>query len=89
LKSICPNADKWPTEYMHQKALVAAANERHAHFLRDANSKLDAIDTNRDLSPEGKQRQRAELASEPSQNSKSPRRSRAPAKLVSMWCRIV
>lgn len=63
LKSLCPHADDWPIEYMHQKMLVAAAKEVRA-FLRDADAKFDAIDANRDLSPEGKQRQRVELATE-------------------------
>jgi hypothetical protein len=63
LKTICPNADQWPTEYMHQKTLFAAANEARA-FLRDAYAKLDAVDANRDLSPEGKRRQRAKIAKE-------------------------
>jgi hypothetical protein len=60
LKSICPHADQWPTEYMHQKTLVVAANEART-FLRDAYVKFDAIEANRDLSPEGKRRQRVEL----------------------------
>lgn len=63
LKSLCPNADEWSREYMHQKALIAAANEVRA-FVREAYTRLDQIDANRDLTPEAKKRQRAKLASE-------------------------
>lgn len=78
LKTICPNADQWPIEYMHQQTLVAAAKEARA-FLRDAYAKLDAVDANRDLTPEGKRRQRAELGNEiivMMQTSKTPERIR-------------
>jgi hypothetical protein len=61
LKTICPHADRWPTEYMHQKALAAAASETVAS-VREAYEQLDKIDGNRDLTPEAKKRQRAALA---------------------------
>jgi hypothetical protein len=48
---------------VHQKALTAAANECTA-LVREAWAKLDEIDCNRDLTPEAKNRKRAELASE-------------------------
>jgi hypothetical protein len=63
IKSICPHADQWPTEYMHQKALVVAANDAVA-FVRDAYAQFDRIDQNQDLTPDAKKRQRASLAGE-------------------------
>jgi len=63
LKAICPSADQWPSEYMHQKTLVAAAKEART-LWSDATAKLDAVDANRDLSAEGKQRQKVKLATD-------------------------
>jgi hypothetical protein len=63
LKTICPHADQWPTEFLHQQALVAAANTAVA-FLREAYAQLDRIDQNHDLTPEAKQRRRAVIGGE-------------------------
>jgi hypothetical protein len=88
LKAICPNADQWPTEFLHQKALVAAANEARA-FVRDAFTKLDQIDANRDLTPEAKKLQRAKLATEilvKMQASQTPSRVReAVEDVIQKW----
>jgi hypothetical protein len=81
LRSICPHADQWPEEYHHQKLLKSAANEARA-FLRDAYAELDVIDGNSDLSPEGKRRQRAEVARNlmaKSESSKTLSRAREAA----------
>jgi hypothetical protein len=61
LKTICPHAHEWPNELLHQKALVAAANEA-VDAVRSAYAQLDKIDANPDLTPDAKKRQRAALA---------------------------
>lgn len=76
LKTICPSADQWPSEYLHQKVAKAAANEA-VEAVRAAYGKLDAVEANRDLSAEGKRRQQAKLATEEIgklENSKTPER---------------
>jgi hypothetical protein len=50
LRTIVPQLDQWPTEYMHQKALHAAGNEIR-EYVRDAFSQLDDVDGNDDLTP--------------------------------------
>jgi len=63
LKTLFPTASAWPSEYVHQKALLAATNECGA-LVREAHAELDKIDGSRDLTSEAKKRQRAELATE-------------------------
>src|SRR5262249_34649103 len=88
IKTECPNADEWPTEHLHQKSLVAAAHEARA-FMRDAHTKLHAVDSNRDLSPEGKRRQRAKIGSEISAKMEAsktlPRVRETIAELTQKW----
>jgi hypothetical protein len=63
LKTICPSADEIPSAEHHQQVFKAAAKELR-DLVGDAYAKLDALDTNPDLSVEGKQRHQRKIASD-------------------------
>ena len=42
---ICPNADEWPADFLHQQTLKDAAKEAR-QFVREAYEKLDQLDAN-------------------------------------------
>jgi hypothetical protein len=63
LASLFPSASKWPSEFTHQRTLLGAVNEA-TELMRRAQGKLNHIAANKDLTPEAKKRQWAELAAE-------------------------
>ena len=60
LRTLCPTSDHWPDTYMHEKALLAACNEIR-QFVADGFDQLDAIEDNRDLTPEAKKRLKTKI----------------------------
>jgi hypothetical protein len=63
VRTICPSADQWPTEYVHQRTLVAAAMEART-YLSDAYATLAQIDASTDFTNDAKKRRRAGLGME-------------------------
>ena len=84
LKTLFPSASAWPSEYVHQKALLAATNECTA-LVGDAYAQFDKVDADGDLTADAKTRQKAQLASltiGKLENSKALTRAREAAERV-------
>ena len=60
---IVPQAERWPDDLLHWQRLKAVVMEARQR-IREACTLMDEIDRNADLSPEGKDRQRRQVAAQ-------------------------